>query len=948
MFKIHGDGAGDLIKIKLHEFVISGDCLEDDHIYLRVTGEIYGPYCPSIIRKRRSATWTDYADYDDVIIDYTEDTEAEDTESVRHFHSFGVDLDEETTAQPTTIIPATTEAGTATTIDFTAATATTAVPIPDDATYKTPTSSNGADAVMEAELEGTFASKDVDVIYVTAPGGYQFRFKFSFEWELIYDPSLAGGAYHNQTRPSVDEFGVPLDPSGMCEVGHFLAPSTAIVTALANTANNAKMTLDVFNMISRSMAAFAGNFAESGTEFCSEETQLMFPCEMFRFQKAHHDRKRRSFHAHVTAPPATNAAPPATTGAPVATTPDHHSDDHSDVEWATTLQEVVGTLKAMLNTILSGCVEGFGFQWLEAMKALEMHVGGVIPDIIIPEISHHHGPHGGHPGGHPHGPHGGHPGDDPHGPHGGHGDDNHGPHGGHPGGDPHGPHGGHPGDDPHGPHGGHGGTDPTEAPVVPESTLVWDKSIYSALSDKPRKCPNSWSASSMSSVDNPLVDDGLSDRDNKCEVKYLQACTASKFDRLLGPHCNKSLMSRTFAKVVSELSRVASAGEGDRHCIFRTDMVQCDMMNFFELETAHEYIEKVTALATVIFENCGKAALEDAIRPHLLKLKEMVEDEDCSNRGLGLDLDWEPETTTSPVTTTSSPVTRGGEAREVLLYLNAERCPARSFGGRAAVTFNARSFNVVNLEHARKNYAELTDVLSKLDDRSIKQLGDFECELKGGKLPCDLMQLPRNEEGCQLTQRVERLYFFVRSQCDSSFGAKYDSLLAELVKNSRPAHGDCLPPGEPIPATEIKYMSKLYREEFGGIDYKQALRDATEYSRTAYREQAKERRRTVQMEKNRKAETTFLKAKLKLEAQQKKMQEIMARRLGRPNMQNDAFGFGPKFEEREICSIDQEMVQIFERNALEKYRAGLTAIRTSKMQDISRLARHYKFVIKPR
>ena len=38
------------------------------------------------------------------------------------------------------------------------------------------------------DLEGTFKADELDVIYVTAPGGYKFRFKFSFEWELIQLP----------------------------------------------------------------------------------------------------------------------------------------------------------------------------------------------------------------------------------------------------------------------------------------------------------------------------------------------------------------------------------------------------------------------------------------------------------------------------------------------------------------------------------------------------------------------------------------------------------------------------------------------------------------------------------------------------------------------------------------------------------------------------------------
>lgn len=45
------------------------------------------------------------------------------------------------------------------------------------------------------ELEGTFKANEVDVVYVTAPGGYKFRFKFNFEWELIEIPGNGTTAY---------------------------------------------------------------------------------------------------------------------------------------------------------------------------------------------------------------------------------------------------------------------------------------------------------------------------------------------------------------------------------------------------------------------------------------------------------------------------------------------------------------------------------------------------------------------------------------------------------------------------------------------------------------------------------------------------------------------------------------------------------------------------------
>ena len=52
----------------------------------------------------------------------------------------------------------------------------------------------------------------------------------------------------------------------------------------------------------------------------------------------------------------------------------------------TNIQEVAGTVRAIVEKVLSTCEEGFGWQWLEAQKQLEYFTGGVIPDIIIPNV----------------------------------------------------------------------------------------------------------------------------------------------------------------------------------------------------------------------------------------------------------------------------------------------------------------------------------------------------------------------------------------------------------------------------------------------------------------------------------------------------------------------------------------------------------------------------------
>ena len=90
---------------------------------------------------------------------------------------------------------------------------------------------------QESEVEGSFKADEVDVIYVTAPNGYKFRFKFMFEWEIIEIPSngtvyMINGTTYNSDgliyTPQFDEFGIPTDYTATCTVGDFDAPSAHI------------------------------------------------------------------------------------------------------------------------------------------------------------------------------------------------------------------------------------------------------------------------------------------------------------------------------------------------------------------------------------------------------------------------------------------------------------------------------------------------------------------------------------------------------------------------------------------------------------------------------------------------------------------------------------------------------------------------------------------------
>ena len=96
-----------------------------------------------------------------------------------------------------------------------------------------------------SEVEGSFKADEVDVVYVTAPGGYKFRFKFMFEWELIEMPSNAtyaiNGTYDPTNYvPAFDQFGIPTEYTAMCNVGHFEEPSSYIFKTQIDQAEDAE------------------------------------------------------------------------------------------------------------------------------------------------------------------------------------------------------------------------------------------------------------------------------------------------------------------------------------------------------------------------------------------------------------------------------------------------------------------------------------------------------------------------------------------------------------------------------------------------------------------------------------------------------------------------------------------------------------------------------------
>jgi len=225
----------------------------------------------------------------------------------------------------------------------------------------------------------------------------------------------------------------------------------------------------------------------------------------------------------------------------------------------------------------------------------------------------------------------------------------------------------------------------------------------------------------------------------------------------------------------------------------------------------------------------------------------------------------------------------------------------------------------------------------------IRKLGDFSCNLPGGKLPCELLEVPRNEEACQLAQRMERLFKYASSQCDTAFGRKYETVLDDLITNSRPVAYDCKSPGEPMDRFVMKQMSQLYEEEFG-LDYREASRNSMEASRVMRIERNRQRKRIKVQEKNAKFERSLQQAALRLEAHQQKLREF---KLENSNMQNDVFTFEEEEVEEHIpgiCTLDKRSSSEYLTQVENKYTRRLITLDITQ-EDFDNLSDAFSLVI---
>ena len=145
----------------------------------------------------------------------------------------------------------------------------------------------------------------------------------------------------------------------------------------------------------------------------------------------------------------------------------------------------------------------------------------------------------------------------------------------------------------------------TTTTKVPETTNLSDNP--QVIDDIPLHCPKNWPANN-----------------DKCELKYLKVCTSTKF-RDLAATCTDKMLLYKYRYIVYKFSRLAVTGDGDRHCIYKTQQVNCNQMDFSSVDNLLELVAKLKVLSNVIFDMCGKSALRKKLTPIILNLKTLSE-----------------------------------------------------------------------------------------------------------------------------------------------------------------------------------------------------------------------------------------------------------------------------------------------------------------------------------
>lgn len=900
IYKIKSDKRDSNSRIKLRLFeTLEADCEEDDHIFVVADGHSYGPFChgDSHDRHRRA-----------------------------HHEGFGFVAPQTTkrttTRRTTTRRPTTTRR--TTTKRPKSPPKTTKAPEPEHTTAPVMTINAGHQHVTlpssngeSHDTEGTFNADEVDIVYVTSPTGYKFRFKFQFEWELVsypmnYTVAYVEGSPYDGPSP-YDEYGIPRDPTAMCTVGDYAKPSLAIFNELVESYNESS---------GRYRRAHHEGF---GVVHTTKRTTTRRPTTTRRTTTRRPTTTRppkiTTLHPDVVSQPDVTTEPDVT-GEPevieiedteysskylemltmsIATFADNF-DKYSDAckpealdipcelyryESSVSPQEILGTMGAVLNHIKENCEENFGWQWFEIYTHVSNAVGGTIPDVIIPNVSELETD-------------------------------------------------------------GNSFTIPitftvtvTPAPTqgadnqTPEAeeedeeeelttTAVPEFATTTVIPDGPTAilpahdthfdingCPAFWTKDNMTPVSTAgLNTDGLGSGP-QCELQYLSSCFIPEWDRALarpgsaqrgiaigldadqlerelvreiergldntvdrfltdeerkieedrllgtgGKHsCHMMPLLIKFRKVVNEISDIAKTGHGEFTCKYSIHLMSCDMMNFYDISDATEFMDKLQILADSVFDTCGKSGLSAKLQPEIDELKRLAAD-DCQ--------DYAPK----PASTLPPTVAPENVAATKVPYTTMYDglCATKSFTHKTVAIFQGRAFDIVDRDNALRQFTDIAGQINQLGKKLLRSRG--KCNLEAGKLPCHMLAFPKNTMACDLAGRIAKIVDYIGTKCDTTWNQIWGQKVRELVRDSMPDDGATCS-SDPIDSQSVRELNVMFLET-EGLHFNNHVKDQTMAGNAEYKQWMLEQKQAAKEQKQAEKE--------KLAAERAERRAIMAER----------------------------------------------------------------------
>ena len=69
----------------------------------------------------------------------------------------------------------------------------------------------------------------------------------------------------------------------------------------------------------------------------------------------------------------------------------------------------------------------------------------------------------------------------------------------------------------------------------------------------------------------------------------------------------------------------------------------------------------------------------------------------------------------------------------------------------------------------------------------------FVIDLKAGQLPCEMLNMPKNQLACQLAQRIEKIVDYLSLLCDDNWVRNYSGYMRALNESTKPADGSECP-----------------------------------------------------------------------------------------------------------------------------------------------------------